>query len=77
MACRDVNRAFDVFSAESFQEKVGNLRHPVILCGLDLGHAPMQWNPQYLRGKCGNHSVKVHVCPVTQMDFAKKNFAYK
>lgn len=72
-----VRRMHDVFTAEEFQEKACKLREPVILCGLDLGRAPKQWSPQYLKERGGNHPVKVHVCPHKQMDFISKNFAYK
>lgn len=77
MALVGVTRVHDVFSVEDFQEKVSKLREPAILCGLDLGRAPKLWNPQYLSGKCSNNPVKVHVCPVQQMNFVNKNFAYK
>lgn len=85
MACRcvvlpgpGVRRVHDVLDMQDFVEKVSQHREPVILCGLELGCAPRLWNPQYLREKCcGGPPVKVHVCPVQQMDFVLKNFAYK
>lgn len=75
--CVGVRRVHDVLNMQDFQEKVSQLREPVILCGLDLGSAPRLWNSQYLQERCGGNPVKVHVCPVKQMDFILKNFAYK
>jgi len=72
----EVQRVHGV-TARDFQERIAKVRNPVVLCGLHLGDAPKKWNPQYLREKCGNLAVKVHVCPVAQMDFINKNFAYK
>ena len=72
-----VDRVHDVFTEVEFQERVCKSRKPVILCGLDLGSAPRLWNPEYLGEKCGPQPVRVHVCPVQQMDFISKNFAYK
>ena len=72
-----VKRVRDVFTAEDFQEKVCKFREPVVLCGLDLGCAPELWNPQYLREKCGDCPVKIHVCSHRQMNFINKNFTYK
>lgn len=74
----EVKRVHGVSSAEKFEETVGRLREPAILCGLDLGPATTLWTPQYLREKCGKEPVlKVHVCPEKKMDFITKNFAYK
>ena len=77
MACKKVKRVSNVCTAQEFQELVSSSREPAILCGLDLGPARELWTPQYLREKCGNQPVKVHVCPTPKMDFISKNFLYK
>ena len=66
-----------VSSKEEFHSLVYPTRHPTVLRGIDLGAAPKLWTPEYLCQKCGDKAVKVHVCPVAQMDFITKNFAYK
>ena len=73
-----VKRVHNVCTAEEFQEAVGRLREPAILCGLDLGPATALWTPHYLKEKCGKDPMlKIHVCPEKQMNFITKNFAYK
>ena len=62
---------------EEFEEKVYSRRSPVVLRGIDLGHAPRVWTPSYLARACGGKQVKVHVCPVDDMAFLEKNFLYK
>lgn len=61
----------------AFMERVYSTKKPAVLRGIDLGCAPQLWTVDYLCAKCGSLPVKVHVCPVAQADFIKKNFAYK
>ena len=64
-------------SAEEFRATVYPTRQPTVLKGVSLGPAPSLWTPQYLASKCGIRPVKVHVTPVPQMDFIRKNFVYR
>ena len=64
-------------SVEEFHSTVYPTRRPTILRGISLGSAPSLWTPSYLAEKCGGLPVKVHVSPVPQMDFIKKNFVYR
>ncbi len=68
---------FHLSTKEEFHSTVYPARRPAILRGIDLGRAPGLWTPDYLCQHCGSQPVKVHVCPVAQMDFINKNFAYK
>lgn len=61
----------------TFLERVYPTKRPAILRGIDLGRAPHLWTVDHLCAKCGSRPVKVHVCPMPQADFIKKNFAYK
>ena len=61
---------------DEFLGQVYPTRKPAILRGVDLGPATQLWTPEYLC-QCWKGTVKAHVCPVPQMDFIKKNFAYK
>lgn len=62
---------------EQFHDQVYPARRPAVLRGVPLGPAPSLWTPDYLCGKCGERPVKVHVSPVPQMDFIRKNFVYR
>jgi len=53
------------------------MRKPLVLRGLDIGSAPSKWTPAYLSSVVDDHPIKIHVSPVAQMDFLKKNFLYK
>ena len=66
-----------VSSRDEFQKGVHELRKPCLLKGVDIGRAPLLWTPEYLRERCGEKSVRVHVTPVPQMDFINKNFMYR
>ena len=66
-----------ISSKEEFHSLVYPTRQPTILRGIDLGRASHVWTHDHLCQRCGSRPVKVHVCPVAQMDFIKKNFAYK
>lgn len=68
---------FHLSTKEEFYSIVYPRRQPAVLRGIDLGRAPGLWTPDYLCEHCGSRPVKVHVCPVAQMDFITKNFAYK
>ena len=70
---------FDSSSSPSdqFHELVYRTRRPAVLRGAPLGAAPSLWTPRYLAEKCGERPVKVHVSPVPQMDFIRKNFVYR
>ena len=67
----------DIFTADEFKKKAGTSRKPYLLKKLNIGPAPSLWTPEYLRDRCGERSVRVHVTPVTLMDFMKKNFLYR
>ena len=66
-----------VSTKEEFITKVYCKRKPAVLKGIDLGCAPSLWTPDYLCRKCGEKAVKVHVTPVSRMDFIRKNFVYR
>ena len=66
-----------VSTKEDFMTKVYCKRIPMVLKGIDLGDAPSLWTPDYLCRKCGEKAVKVHVTPVSRMDFIRKNFVYR
>ena len=67
----------NVRTREEFEMLVYCNRKPSVLRGFDLGAAPKLWTPSYLRDACGEIPVKVHVSPISKMDFISKNFAYK
>ena len=52
-------------------------RQPTVLRGVDIGECRTKWTSEYLASVGGKREVKIHVCPTHQMDFIKKNFAYK
>ena len=52
-------------------------RVPVIMKGLNVGFCVDKWSVEYLADTAGDRPVKVHVSPVTQMDFINKNFLYR
>ena len=62
---------------ETFQNDVYTKRKPMILKNLEFGDAKRLWTPGYLEEAIGSTSVKIHVSPVPEMDFLKKNFQYK
>ena len=63
--------------SDQFHELVYPARRPAVLRGAPLGRAPSLWTPGYLAEKCGERPVRVHVSPVPQMDFIRKNFVYR
>ena len=64
-------------ASDQFHTLVYPTRQPAVLRGVPLGPATSLWTPDYLCEKCGDLPVKVHVSPVPQMDFIKKNFIYR
>ena len=66
-----------VTSREDFQGLVYPSRVPMVLKGVDLGHACSLWQAEYLAEKCGALPVQVHVTPDKKMNFLKRNFVYK
>ena len=66
-----------VSSPEDFQSLVYSSRKPCVLKELDIGRASSLWTADYLREKCGERSVRVHVTPETKMDFINRNFVYR
>lgn len=52
-------------------------RRPAVLRGVSLGPCLGKWTVEYLGQKGGDKEVKIHVSAVPQMDFLRKNFAYK
>ena len=66
-----------VDSVEQVQAVVYHTRRPTVLKGVPLNVAPSLWTPEYLADACGSQSVKLHVSPVPQMDFIRKNFVYR
>ena len=66
-----------VDSSEQFHAQIYPSRRPAVLRGVPLGAAPSLWTPEYLSEKVGERLVKVHVSPVPQMDFVRKNFVYR
>ncbi|TWW80320.1 tRNA wybutosine-synthesizing protein 5 [Takifugu flavidus] len=52
-------------------------RKPAVLKGVNLGPCLEKWTVEYLRQKGSDKEVKIHVSTVPQMDFLRKNFAYK
>ena len=66
-----------VDSSEQFHAQIYPSRRPAVLLGVPLGAAPSLWTPEYLSEKVGERLVKVHVSPVPQMDFVRKNFVYR
>ena len=66
-----------VCSKEAFLTQVYPKRKPALLKGVDIGRATALWTPKYLCERCRGIEVKVHVCPVEQMDFIGRNFVYR
>ena len=64
-------------SDEVFYKEISQKRKPAVLRDLDIGKARELWTSGYLADAIGDTAVKIHVCPVSQMDFLKKNFLYK
>jgi len=64
-------------SCDSFKKSHYKARKPVVLRGLDIGECKEKWNVEYLSQVFGKMPVKIHVSPVPEMDFIKKNFQYK
>ena len=64
-------------SIETFKEFYYPKRLPVVLRGFDIGPCQDRWNVQYLSTVFGETPARIHVSPVPQMDFLKKNFQYK
>lgn len=62
---------------ETFTQAISSQRKPAVLKGLEFGDAINLWNADYLAKAVGSSPVKIHVSPVAQMDFLKKNFLYK
>lgn len=54
-----------------------NDRVPLVFKHLDIGNCQSKWDVSYLIEVLGETPVKVHVSPVSKMDFLKKNFQYK
>lgn len=52
-------------------------RRPAVLRGVGLGPCLEKWTVEYLAQKGGDKEVKIHVSTMPQMDFLRKNFAYK
>lgn len=68
---------YDNLSDETVLSEILRKRTPVVLRNLDIGKAKELWNSKYLAEKIGDTPVKIHVCPIPQLDFLKKNFLYK
>ncbi|XP_078621175.1 tRNA wybutosine-synthesizing protein 5-like isoform X1 [Branchiostoma floridae x Branchiostoma japonicum] len=66
----DVNK--ELFLSEIYPKRV-----PAVLRGVDIGPCVNLWTADYLCQKGGSRQVKIHVCPMAQMDFINKNFAYR
>ncbi|XP_005989578.1 tRNA wybutosine-synthesizing protein 5 [Latimeria chalumnae] len=74
------NISVDVYTdvdKELFLQEIYPLRKPAVLKGIDLGLCTSKWTVDYISKAGGNRDVKVHVSSVPQMDFIKKNFAYR
>ena len=64
-------------SDDIFHHQISPKREPAVLRNLDIGDDWKNWTSEYLANKIGDVPVKIHVSPVAQMDFLKKNFLYK
>ena len=64
-------------TVDIFCEQISVKRKPAVLRNLDIGEGWKTWTPEYLASAIGSVPVKLHVCPVSQMNFLKKNFLYK
>ena len=64
-------------SNDTFNQQISRKREPAVLRNLDIGEGWKVWTSEYLASAVGDIPVKIHVCPVSQMDFLKKNFLYK
>ncbi|XP_017294113.1 tRNA wybutosine-synthesizing protein 5 [Kryptolebias marmoratus] len=62
---------------EVFLQDIYPKRRPAVLRGVDLGPCVQRWTVEYLGGKGSDREVKVHVSAAAQMDFLRKNFAYR
>ncbi|XP_068602350.1 tRNA wybutosine-synthesizing protein 5 [Brachionichthys hirsutus] len=62
----------DVFLRDIYPQ-----RRPALLRGVDLGPCVDKWTVDHLARNGGDKEVKIHVAAVPQMDFLRKNFAYK
>lgn len=62
---------------EIFLRDIYPKRRPAVLRGVGLGPCLEKWTVEYLGQKGGNKEVKIHVSTMPQMDFLRKNFAYK
>ncbi len=58
---------------------IATKREPFILRGFDIGECTRKWsNSNYLPETVNqNKQVRVHVSPVNDMNFIKKNFVYR
>jgi len=72
MICEHENPTDDIF-----HQRISPKREPAVLRNLDIGEDWKNWTSEYLANKIGDVPVKIHVSPVPQMDFLKKNFLYK
>ncbi|MBN3323977.1 TYW5 protein, partial [Atractosteus spatula] len=62
---------------DRFLQDIHPLRTPAVLRGISLGPCTERWTVDYLSEKGGTTEVKIHVSPVPQMDFLRKNFLYR
>eukprot|EP00112_Aurelia_sp_Birch-Aquarium-sp1_P004584 Seg152.6 transcript_id=Seg152.6/GoldUCD/mRNA.D3Y31 product="tRNA wybutosine-synthesizing protein 5" protein_id=Seg152.6/GoldUCD/D3Y31 len=62
---------------ETFLNEICSRRQPAVLRNVEIGNARNLWTTEYLAKSIGNIPVKIHVCPIPQMDFLRKNFLYK
>ncbi|XP_056885730.1 tRNA wybutosine-synthesizing protein 5 [Takifugu flavidus] len=68
---------FADINKDSFLQDIYPERKPAVLKGVNLGPCLEKWTVEYLRQKGSDKEVKIHVSTVPQMDFLRKNFAYK
>uniref|UniRef100_A0A8C3AEK1 tRNA-yW synthesizing protein 5 n=1 Tax=Cyclopterus lumpus TaxID=8103 RepID=A0A8C3AEK1_CYCLU len=68
---------FTEIDTEVFLRDIYPERRPAVLRGARLGPCLEKWTVEYLGQSGGDKEVKIHVSTVPQMDFLRKNFAYK
>lgn len=50
---------------------------PFVLRNFHIGECQTKWSVDYLKENIGNKDVRIHVSPVDDMNFIKKNFVYR
>lgn len=55
---------------------IGTKRQPFLLRNYDIGSCTHKWSVEYLQEAIADKSVRIHISPVQDMNFIKKNFKY-